>query len=127
MLGGTMSDERKTLAKLEYSIDANDEIYIDISLDDYSEQTIKRLSTLLASISTMSFQIQTVQVAQEAFTKEGRGDELELLVTEMLRKQELFEAIEEKTLLNLDDDDDDDEEDEEICKDNPLIQPTDLM
>jgi len=112
-----MEDERSTLASLQYSIDTSGEIYIDITLEDYSEEIIKKFAVLLASISTTSFQVQTLKVAQDAFLADGRQKEMFMLVKEMLEKQRIFNKldVEEKV------------EKEENNQDDPLIKPTDLM
>lgn len=108
-----MNEDRKTLAKLEYSIDADGEIYIDILIEDYSTATITQFGVLLASISSSSFQIQTLNVAQEAFSRDGKVDELKFLLREMIKRQAIITLSEE---ISTDDDIDD-----------PLIKPTDLM
>ena len=113
-----MSDERKTVAKLEYAVDQSGEIYIDIAIDDYSEQTIKNFGLLLASIPTPTFEIQTLRLVQEAFTKDEKLEELKLLISEVVTKKASFttneiEEVEADTKHNGDDD--------------PLIQPTDLI
>jgi hypothetical protein len=112
-----MEDERNTLASLQYSIDANGEIYIDISLEDYSEEIIKKFALLLASISTIGFQVQTLKVAQDAFLADGKQKEMFILVKEMLEKQRIFNKLDKEEKV----------EKEETNQDDPLIKPTDLM
>lgn len=112
-----MEDERSTLASLQYSIDASGEIYIDIALEDYSEEIIKKFAVLLASISTTSFQGQTLKVAQDAFLADDRQKEMFMLVKEMLEKQRVFNKLDEEEKV----------EKEENNQDDPLIKPTDLM
>ena len=113
-----MEDERSTLASLQYSIDASGEIYIDIALEDYSEEIIKKFAVLLASISTTSFQVQTLKVAQDAFFADGRQKEMFMLVKEILEKQKIFDQIDEEETI---------EKKEKSNKEDPLIKPTDLM
>lgn len=108
------NDERKTLAKLEYSIDASGEIYIDIVIEDYSTPTLNQFSILLASIPTVSFQLQTLGVAQEAFNRDGKVEELKYLISEIIKKQGVLNVLEES-------------EETDIDSDDPLIKPTDLM
>lgn len=108
------NDDRKTLAKLEYSIDADGEIYIDIVIEDYSTPTINQFAALLASIPTVSFQLQTLGIAQEAFTRDGKIDELKYLIAEIIKKQGVLNLLEES-----------EETDAEL--DDPLIKPTDLI
>lgn len=112
-----MGDERSTLVSLQYSIDANGEIYIDISLEDYSEEIIKKFAVLLASISTTSFEVQTLKVAQDTFLANGRQKEMFMLTKEMLEKQRVFNKLNEGELV----------EKKENNQDDPLIKPTDLM
>lgn len=114
-----MEDERNTLASLQYSIDESGEIYIDITLEDYSEEIIKKFGTLLASVSTTSFQVQTLKVAQDAFMSDDKQKELFLLIQEVLAKQKLFNSLEEST--------EQDTSGESREHNDPLIKPTDLM
>jgi hypothetical protein len=114
-----MEDERNTLASLQYSIDESGEIYIDITLEDYSEEIIKKFATLLASVSTTSFQVQTLKVAQDAFMSDDKQKELFLLIQEVLAKQKLFNSLKEST--------DQDTSGESRENNDPLIKPTDLM
>lgn len=113
-----MSDERKTLAKLEYAIDQSGEIYIDIAIDDYSEETVKNFGLLLASIPTPSFEIQTLKLVQEAFTQEEKLEELKFLISEVLAKKASF---------GLDITEEIETDSEKGGENDPLIQPTDLI
>lgn len=114
-----MSDnegERETIAKLEYTIDSKGDIYIDIAISDYSNDTIKKFGTLLASIPTTNFEIQTLSMAKEAFLKDNHVKEFDLLIEEILNKKTLFLIKQEANLA-------DRSEDEH----EPLIKPTDLI
>lgn len=108
-----INDDRKTLAKLEYSVDADGEIYIDISIEDYSLSTINQFALLLASIATPSFQLQTLAVAQEAFSRDGKNEELKILIGEIIKKQGVLDLLEDSET--------------DIDEDDPLIKPSDLM
>lgn len=108
-----INDDRKTLAKLEYSVDADGEIYIDISIEDYSLSTINQFALLLASIATPSFQLQTLAVAQEAFSRDGKNEELKILIGEIIKKQGVLDLLEDSEA--------------DIDEDDPLIKPSDLM
>lgn len=111
-----MTNEEKTvLATLQYSIHEDGEIYIDISLDDYSDFTLSKFALLLASLSSTSFQLQTMQVAQEGFARDGKTTELQKLITQILANEKIFSNINESN------------KGEESKKDDPLIKPTDLM
>ena len=108
-----INDDRKTLAKLEYSVDADGEIYIDISIEDYSLSTINQFALLLASTATPSFQLQTLAVAQEAFSRDGKNEELKILIGEIIKKQGVLDLLEDSET--------------DIDEDDPLIKPSDLM
>ena len=122
-----MEDEMNTLASLQYRIDASGEIFIDITLDDYSEEIIKKFATLLASITTTSFQVQTLKVAQEAFIEDGRKSELFMLVQEMIQKQKILDQLSEKEQDQDNEEDYSNKERKGSEDDDPLIKPTDLM
>lgn len=122
-----MEDEKNTLASLQYRIDASGEIFIDITLDDYSEEIIKKFATLLASITTTSFQVQTLKVAQEAFIEDGRKSELFMLVQEMIQKQKILDQLSEKEQDQDNEEDYSNKERKGSEDDDPLIKPTDLM
>jgi len=108
-----INDNRKMLAKLEYSVDADGEIYIDICIEDYSTSTINQFALLLASIATPTFQLQTLAVAQEAFSRDGKTEELKMLIGEIIKKQGTLDLLED--------------EETDIETDDPLIKPSDLM
>ena len=54
-----MSDEQKTNKKIIvcYTVDYDNEYSVDINIENYEEQTLTHLSTLLASIPSVQFQI----------------------------------------------------------------------
>jgi hypothetical protein len=110
-----MNDENAALAILQYSIREDGEIYIDIQLDDYSDFTLNKFALLLASLSNTGFQLQTLQVAQEGFVKDGKTVELQKLISQILLNEKSFSNTKES------------DEGEDYKKDDPLIKPTDLM
>jgi hypothetical protein len=111
------NDDKNILSKLSYSIDKNGEIYVDISIEDYSEEALKKLATLLASISTPNFELQTLSIANEAFNKDEKDEEFNFLVTHMLEKKDIFNNLQIKDFYK---------EDEGDGENDPLIKPTDL-
>jgi hypothetical protein len=114
-----MMESKQPLAKITYAIDEEGDVIIDVSLDDYSENTLNKLSTLIASIPEPVFQIQMMNIIKDAFVAEGKDELFITLMTSILEKQQLFadsiqSAPEEK-------------KGEVKDKDSPLIQPTDLL
>lgn len=108
--------ETEVAASLTYSIKKDGEIVVDLSIDDFSEKAIEGLATLLSSISTIDFQIQTVALIEEAFLSQGKGLEFEFFAADMIQKA--TENIEkERGLLD----------EGGGRKEVPIIKPTDLL
>lgn len=103
--------ERNTVARLEYAIDSSGEIFIDMAIDDYSLATINSFASLLVNIPTVNFQLQTLEIVQEAFIQENKNSELNILIAEILKRQKILD-IEQEEMYN---------------EDDPMIKPTDLI
>tara|TARA_R100000908_G_C3631851_1_gene72312 strand:+ start:174 stop:527 length:354 start_codon:yes stop_codon:yes gene_type:complete len=115
--------EEKDIVIITYRIDSEGEFFVDAILADYEPVTLERLSSLLASIPTVGFQVQTMAIIKNAFLEEGKDKELETLLSSVLLKSENFaKALEEKAKkLSEDKEDGEDEEDE------PCIKPSDML
>ena len=110
----------KVLASITFSIDDNDEILLDVSIDEWSDKCVDRFATVLASLSTLQIQTETLQIVKDYFSKHGKDKEFETLVYKMLSRSE---AILEK----YQEDQSKPEEPPESSEDDPFIKPTDMM
>ena len=69
---------------LTFYVKADGEIFIDINLEDYSEETLSNFSKILAGISSLRFQLQTIDIVKHGFVEAGRAKEFEKLLIQIL-------------------------------------------
>lgn len=112
-----MDDKREDIIKIIYAATKDGELYIDINMEDYSEETISRLSSLYASIPTDGFQNQVVKIIKEAFQQDGQEELFIKFLAETLLKQEIYSS---KDVVNSTG------EESENDREEPLIKPSDL-
>ena len=111
-------EEPKDVVTIIYRVDEEGEFFVDALLSDYEAETIENLSTLIASIPTMKFQIQTVNIIKNAFLEEGKEKQLETLLSSVLLKSEQFAKTIESRMK---------EENEDSVEDEPCIKPSDML
>lgn len=110
-----MSDDSKKIS-VSYNVDNNGEYTVDIDILDYSSETISQLATLLASIPTVQFQVQTMNIVKQAFITEDRTKELESLIASVLLKSEnILESLKKESRK------------EEKESEEPCIKPSDIL
>jgi hypothetical protein len=66
--------EQVSKVSISYLIDQNDTPLIDITLKDYSEDSIKALCSLLDVLSKDSFYVSTVQMIYDTLSSNGKDD-----------------------------------------------------
>jgi len=67
-------EQEANKVSISYLIDQNDTALIDISLQDYSEDSIKALCSLLDVLSKDSFYVSTVQMIYDTLSSNGKDD-----------------------------------------------------
>ena len=67
-------------SSLTYYIKEDGEIFCDISLIDYEEDTIKNFAKLIVGVSSLRFQVQTIEMVQNGFIEENKVEEYEKLL-----------------------------------------------
>ena len=110
-------DERENVVEIIYAIDKSGELYIDISIKDFSTQTLQKLASLYASIPTAKFQMQALEILREAFFAENRIDEFTSFATDALVKSKL---------IHKEEDEEEDSSGGKVASELPLIKPSDL-
>ena len=109
--------EKNTIICVSYRVDEDGEYFVDVDINDYEPQTLKQLGTLLASIPSTQFQIQTINIVKDAFLAEGKSKELETLIADVIVRSELLvEALEKKA-----------KEGAKESKNEPCIKPSDML
>ena len=108
-----------------YTVDQDGEFKVDINISDYDRETIDYLATLIASIPSHQFQLQTINIVKDAFTKDEKVPELETLIASVILKSEtLLEGLQR---ANNEDDKKDNHKDGKGGTDEPCIKPSDML
>ncbi len=110
----------KIQASITFSVDDNGEILLDVAIDDWSDKSIDRFATVLASLSTLQIQTETLTIVKEYFSKHNKDKEFETLVFKMLSRSEAILEKYQEAAEEL-------EEQEDSSEDDPFIKPTDMM
>jgi hypothetical protein len=108
----------RDIATITYRVDKNGEFYVDIDLEDYTNDTVQKLGYLISSIPSLQFQVQTMDIVRKAFMKDGKKEELERLIATVIVKSEKFLDRLEKQC---------EEEEEEGQGNEPCIKPSDMI
>lgn len=69
---------------LTYYVKDGGEVFIDVNLRDYSEQTINNFAKVLAGISSLRFQLQTIDMVKTGFVDSGKLEEFQNLLTQIV-------------------------------------------
>tara|TARA_Y100001963_G_C6579088_1_gene352531 strand:- start:411 stop:698 length:288 start_codon:yes stop_codon:yes gene_type:complete len=90
------------------------ELYIDVNLIDYEEETLKNFAKLVASLASPALQIETINMIKDGFDNSGKQEECRRLLIEI-------------ATLAVKDNDVQDFLDGNKKEDEPCIKPTDLF
>jgi hypothetical protein len=102
-------------SSLTYYVKDDGEIFIDINLEDYSEETLGNFSKILAGISSLRFQLQTIDVVKHGFLESGRVKEFEQLLILILHlSRQDVEEVENYI-------------DKKAKEEEPCIKPSDML
>ena len=69
---------------LTYYVKNGGEVFIDVNLIDYSTETINNFAKVLAGISSLRFQLQTIDMVKHGFVESGKIEEFENLLTQIV-------------------------------------------
>ncbi len=111
----------KIQASITFSVDDNDEILLDVAIDDWSDKSIDRFATVLASLSTLQIQTETLTIVKSYFNQHGKDKEFETLVFKMLSRSEAILEKYQEDAEKLE------EEPKDSSEDDPFIKPTDMV
>jgi len=65
-------DETPVVTSITYSIDNTGEMFVDINIDDFDDESIDGLAQLISVISTVKCQLITIEMIKQAFSEEGK-------------------------------------------------------
>jgi hypothetical protein len=100
---------------LTYYVKSDGEIFVDVNLVDYSEETLNNFAKILAGISSLRFQLQTVDMVKHGFLEAGKLEAFkQLLSLIVLISREDVQAMESFTKTKL-------------KGEEPCIKPSDML
>ena len=79
-----------------YYSTSDGQIYIDINISDYNENTMSNFAKMISAISTIRFQIETLKIIKESLIESGNQDVFESLVEKMVSETEKDQQFLEK-------------------------------
>jgi len=104
---------------LTYYVKTDGEIFVDVNLVDYSKETLDNFSKVLAGISSLRFQLQTIDMVKHGFLESGKTEEFKQLLTQIvLFSREDVQAMESFTNERF--------KGEELGEE-PCIKPSDML
>ena len=108
-------------SSLTYYIQEDGEIFCDINLVDYSDETLKRFAQLLVGISSMRFQVQTIEMVQNGFLEADKLPEYEKLLHHIviMSQQDSSSLALEATTETL--------TQRQKSEEDPCIKPSDML
>jgi hypothetical protein len=105
-------NETPVVASITYSIDNTGEMFVDVNMEDFNDQSINGLSTIISMISTVKCTLITLEMIKNAFAEEGKFEEYLDLITQVTLKNEVA-AVSDKN--------------NESNKEEPYIKPSDML
>ena len=106
-------------SSLTYYIQEDGEIFCDINLIDYSDETLKRFAQLLVGISSLRFQVQTIEMVQNGFLEADKLPEYEKLLHHIVIMSQQDNLNLEATTETL--------TQRQKSEEDPCIKPSDML
>ena len=107
-------------SSLTYYITDDDEIFCDVNLVDYSDESLKSFAKIIVGISSFRFQLQTIEMVHGGFLEADKTNEYEkLLHYILLTSQQDQKALDDENLDNLDQ--------RQKSEEEPCIKPSDML
>tara|TARA_B100000676_G_C17822817_1_gene703553 strand:+ start:70 stop:480 length:411 start_codon:yes stop_codon:yes gene_type:complete len=94
----------------------DDNTYLDLHLSDFEDKTIDKFSEIIAGISSLRMQLETVNMIKDVFLEMEEGDTFNKIVAKMIKHNEKDTAMLEK--INKESD---------SREEQPWIKPSDIM
>ena len=106
-------------SSLTYYMQEDGEIFCDINLIDYSDETLKRFAQLLVGISSLRFQVQTIEMVQNGFLEADKLPEYEKLLHHivMMSQQDKLDLEANTDTLTQ----------RQKSEEDPCIKPSDML
>ena len=73
-------------ASLTYSVSIDGEVYMDVTMSDYEEKTLQNFAKVIAGVSSIKFQLQTIEMIQTSLCTIGEEEVFTRLVEHVLKE-----------------------------------------
>ena len=117
-------NDRQIDSTVLFTMSKSGELFIDIDIEDYSDDSIKNFAKLVSSLGTLQLQLETAQIASSGII-ESIPEQLDLFISEITRRT--TKRIEREERLAILESQDSEEEDQDGKDDKPCIKPSDLL
>lgn len=79
-----LENDGEFVAVIEYSINTKGEAFIDITLDDFSPESIDKLARIFAAIPTVNFQVKSLEMIEDVFLSQGKDKEFKHFISKTM-------------------------------------------
>ena len=83
--GKSLTDE-DYIASLTYSVSKDGEVYMDVTMSDYEDKTLQNFAKVIAGVSSIKFQLQTIEMIQTSLCSIGEEEIFTKLVEHVLKE-----------------------------------------
>ena len=74
------------IASLTYSVSKDGEVYMDVTMSDYEDKTLQNFAKVIAGVSSIKFQLQTIEMIQTSLCSTGEEEIFTKLVEHVLKE-----------------------------------------
>jgi hypothetical protein len=96
-----------------YFKESDDNIYMDIHLSDYKKETISKFAKVISGLSSLKFQLETLNMIRDCFDEGEDEDVFTQIVTQMIKCTEEETSVLEKINRKV--------------QEQPWIKPSDMI
>tara|TARA_Y100001973_G_C5190444_1_gene330628 strand:- start:1583 stop:1945 length:363 start_codon:yes stop_codon:yes gene_type:complete len=83
------NEEDKILSSVTYYIHKDDgQVYMDVHLQDYDEETLETFAKIISGLSSFRFQLQTIEMIKNSFAESGDMSSYEILLKKIVKHTE---------------------------------------
>ena len=74
------------IASLTYSVSKDGEVYMDVTMSEYEDKTLQNFAKVIAGVSSIKFQLQTIEMIQTSLCSIGEEEIFTKLVEYVLKE-----------------------------------------
>ena len=116
----TLKLEEDVKSSVTYYVKSDGQIYMDMNLADYEEQTLDNFAKVISGLSSLRFQMQTIEMIKDSFIEADELDIFNKILDKMVLATQSDQEQLEKMMKDLNQDIDNKEE-------QAWIKPSEVM